>query len=98
MSGLQAMSIPPSGMTQKNGMTVAGDDGCMNQVVLLASILYFIRAVATGTGTGTDTGSTVVGVAFFFVIDKASNTVKKQGPLSISSGIEYYSDTCSLNW
>ena len=75
MSGLQAMSIPPSGMTQKNGMTVAGYDGHMNQVVLLASILYFIRAVTTGTGTGT--GSTV-GVAFF-VIDKASNTVKQQG-------------------
>ena len=57
-------------------MTVAGDDdGRMNQVVLLASTLYFIRAVVTGTGTGT--GSTV-GVAFF-VIDKASNTVKKQG-------------------
>ena len=67
-------------MTQKNGMTVAGNDGRMNQVVLLASILYFIRAVATGTGTGTGTGSTtVVGVAYFFVIDKASNTVKKQG-------------------
>jgi len=71
VGGLQTMSIPPSSMTQKNGVKVAGDDGRMNQVILSASTLYFTRAVATGTGT-------TAGVAYF-AIDMTTNAVKKQG-------------------
>ena len=71
VTGLQTMSRPPSSMTQKNGLALAGDDGRMNQATLSASKLYFTRAVATGTGT-------TVGVAYF-AIDRTTNAILKQG-------------------
>mmetsp|Transcript_16306 Transcript_16306/g.22261 ORF Transcript_16306/g.22261 Transcript_16306/m.22261 type:complete len:414 (+) Transcript_16306:710-1951(+) len=76
MTGLQTMSTPPSSLTQKNAVKVAGDDGRMNQVTLSASTLYFTRAVATGTGTTS-------GVAYF-AIDKTTNAIKKQGILGFA--------------
>ena len=71
VTGLQTMSRPPSTLTQKNGLALAGDDGRMNQATLSASKLYFTRAVATGTGT-------TVGVAYF-AIDRTTNAISKQG-------------------
>ena len=68
------MSKPPASVAQKNGVTVAVDDGRMSQVTLSgpgSSTLYFSRTVATGTGTTS-------GVAVY-AINKNTNAKLYQG-------------------
>lgn len=79
VTGLQSMSTPRSSIPQSNGVTVAGDDGRMTQLILSgpnSNTLFFARAVAT---VGTTTGMAV------FAINRATNAIQRQGVLAFAN-------------